>query len=82
MTIPFYYDLILEDPIETLKYLYAFRRDLQEAYPDDDKNNFHKLIDWAVTSGVVYDSHKNILIPHFDYFYNHCSEQVKPLAKK
>ena len=77
----FYYEMRFDDPMKLLKYMYS-RRDLQNAFPDDDKNGYKKLIDWAVTYGITIDSFGSMISPQYDYLYHRCSEEVKPIAKR
>jgi len=56
------------------------REDLRKNFPNEQKNNFRNLIDWAATHGIVIDDEKEILEPHGDYYFENCSQAAKPLA--
>ncbi len=69
-------------PLKDLVDMYERRSDLQQAFPNEQENNFKNLIDWVVTQGIVIDSEKQILQPHSDYYFENCSENAKPLAEE
>ena len=62
--------------------LYERRVDLRQNFPNEQRNSFRNLIDWAATHGIVMDGEKEILQPHLDYYFQECSKNAKPLAKK
>jgi len=62
--------------------LYERRKDLHQNFPNEQENGFRNLIDWAATHGIIADIEKEVLQPHFDYYYENCSEDAKPLANK
>jgi len=67
-------------PLRDLVDLYEKREDLRKNFPNEQKNNFRNLIDWAATHGIVIDGEKEILEPHGDYYFENCSQAAKPLA--
>jgi len=69
-------------PLKDLVSLYERRTDLRLNFPNEQKNNFRNLIDWAATHGILMDSEKEVLEPHLEYYFQKCSEDAKPLAKK
>jgi glycosyltransferase involved in cell wall biosynthesis len=69
-------------PMKTLIDLYSGRPDLQKTFPDEQKNKFKNLIDWAATHGIVSDSHREFLQPHSKYYFENCSNDAKVLATK
>src|SRR6185437_7860889 len=77
----FYYEEKFIVQIKLLTYMYN-RRDLQQVFPNDDKNGFKKLIDWAVTYGITIDSFSSMISSQYRYFYDHCTEEIKPIAKR
>src|SRR6185312_806394 len=79
---PFDYVLKFYDPLQLLKHLYDYRRDLQTSFPNDPQNGFQSLIDWAATHGVTADNHKDELMHYYDYYYKHCSPAARPFAEK
>jgi len=69
-------------PVRALAELYERRTDLQENFPNEQKNNFRSMIDWAATHGLISDNEKEILQPHSEYYFEKCSASAKPLAEK
>ena len=69
-------------PLRDLVDLYEKRSDLRKNFPNEQEHGFRNLIDWAATHGVVMDSEKEVLQPHFEYYFEKCSQNAKPLAKK
>jgi hypothetical protein len=62
--------------------MYERREDLRKMFPNDYQNNFRGLVDWVSTHGSVVDSERDTLQKFYDYYYENCSEQARPLAKK
>jgi len=69
-------------PLKDLVSLYERRRDLRSNFPNEEKNSFKNLIDWAATHGILMDGEKEVLEPHIEYYFKKCSDDAKPLAKK
>ena len=67
-------------PIRVLADLYELRSDLRQTFPNEQKNNFKTLIDWAATSGVLTDSRKDVLQKYYEYYFENSSKEAKPLA--
>ena len=67
-------------PIRVLADLYELRSDLRQTFPNEQKNNFKTLIDWAATSGILTDSRKDVLQKHYDFYFENSSKEAKPLA--
>ena len=69
-------------PLKDLVDLYERRLDLRQNFPNEQKNSFRNLIDWAATHGIIMDGEKEVLEPHHKYYFEKCSDDAKPIAKK
>ena len=71
-----------KNPISLLANIYEIRKDLQTTWPNEKNEGYQNLIDWAVTHGAIVDEVRNLLLKHYNYFYENCSQDAKPLAEK
>lgn len=67
-------------PIKVLAEIYERRMDLHQTFPNEHRNNFKSMIDWAATHGILTDDEKDIFQPYYDYYHKNCSDSAKPLA--
>ena len=81
-SVPFSISPQVPKPKKVLADLYHRREDLRKMFPNEYKNNFRNILDWAATHGIVVDGEKYLLEPYYDYYYENCSENAKSLAKK
>ncbi len=52
-------------PALTLRTVFDARRDLQETFPEVQRNgNYRRLLEWAVEHGVSYDGSNHLLKPY------------------
>jgi len=82
LTIPFKLRKRWVEPLQVLYDIYEGRKDLRLNFPNDVNRKLQQMIDWAATHGIISDSHKEFLEKHYEYYFENCSEQAKPLAKK
>ena len=82
LTTPFKIGQNINKPLKILSDMYERREDLRKMFPNDYQNNFRGLVDWVSTHGSVVDSERDTLQKFYDYYYENCSEQARPLAKK
>jgi len=69
-------------PLKDLVSLYERRSDLRLNFPNEQKNNFRNLIDWAATHGILMDSEKEVLETHLEYYFQKMFRRCKTFGKK
>jgi len=66
--------------LKVLVDIYEKREDLRKKFPNEQKNDFRNVIDWAATHGIVSDSEQKILQTYNNFYFENCSNAAKPLA--